>query len=432
MANKLQSNWFINKAISTTPLTWRRRFALVLFGLVIAIIVIEIAARALHLLPITPPDTYLQLRDTLGLMPLPYQHFYYSQPGAEFRTWVQFNYRSLRDIDHDYEKLPGTLRIMFLGDSFTAGWQVPLDQTYVSRLRSSLNQLPGRTSEYDLINAGLHGWGTDQQYLFYREEGYRYGSDLVVLQIYAGNDVVDNGIGVLGLPIDRFRPYFLLDASGTLELVPYAGPLPEPYVPEGLVSQLRWYLNENSFTYRFLSDNLQSQLDRLARPQTASQSPSLPNEMPVDYGLFAPEYDARWQTAWEITRQLIRALRKEIEAQGAQMVVLLVPARQEDNPDSWTAIAERYDLPPNWDPARPTDLFIDLLEAERIPYLDVRVSRTSYSEVTGHPLSFPIDGHWNAEGHCVAAIAIQNWLSSEGLLTVSGDYAPHNPVTICG
>ena len=416
-------------SIYQSRLTLRQRLALVLFGLAIAVLAVEIAARALHLLPVTPPDTYHQLREVLGLMPPPYQYFFYSQPGHEFRTWVQFNYRSLRDIDHEHEKPPGTERIMFLGDSYTAGWQVPLEQTYVSRLRDSLNRLPGRPHDYDLINAGLHGWGTDQQYLYYREEGYRYGSDLVVLQIYAGNDVVDNGIAVLDLPIDRYRPYFVLDDAGALVYVPYEGPLPEPYRPQGVVNQARWFLDQNSYTYRLLGDLMKNLADNT--PAQPDPPPALPDEMPVDYELFAPEYDERWQTAWAITRQLVRALRQEVESRGGQMVVILVPARQEENPDSWAMIVERYNLPAGWDPARPTERFADMLAAEGIPYLDMRPSRRAYVEATGHPLSFSRDGHWNAEGHCVAAVAIQNWLIAEGWIAGPPTYTPLDAVEVC-
>ena len=42
-----------------------------------------------------------------------------------------------------------------------------------------------------MINAGVSGYSTDQELLWYRNEGIKYETDLVILVI-AGNDVGDN------------------------------------------------------------------------------------------------------------------------------------------------------------------------------------------------------------------------------------------------
>ena len=39
-----------------------------------------------------------------------------------------------------------------------------------------------------VLNTGVSGWGTDQQYLFLRDEGFRYEPDIVVVSFFFMND----------------------------------------------------------------------------------------------------------------------------------------------------------------------------------------------------------------------------------------------------
>src|SRR5262249_53877156 len=53
-----------------------------------------------------------------------------------FLMGVQFdtNSKGLRDREFSYEKPPGKLRIMMLGDSFTVGWGAKFDETFSKRI----------------------------------------------------------------------------------------------------------------------------------------------------------------------------------------------------------------------------------------------------------------------------------------------------------
>ena len=77
---------------------------------------------------------------------------------------------------------------------------VPDAQTVTARLEGALS---ARGCPSEVINGGTAAYSTDQEYLFYREEGRRYASDVVVLFVYH-NDlpylVLDD---YLGLPRDH-------------------------------------------------------------------------------------------------------------------------------------------------------------------------------------------------------------------------------------
>ena len=64
------------------------------------------------------------------------------------------------------------------------------DETLGEQLRSLLQSQMDRPVE--VINAGVSGFGTDQELLWLREEGVKYAPDLVLLAVYPHNDFMNN------------------------------------------------------------------------------------------------------------------------------------------------------------------------------------------------------------------------------------------------
>ena len=102
-------------------------------------------------------------------------------PGWQATTINQplsINSRGLRDREYPYQKPPGTKRILVLGDSYTWGYGVANEEIYTEVLEETLQQ---KYPHYEVINGGVSGWGTDQQYLFLINEGLKYSPDLVIV-----------------------------------------------------------------------------------------------------------------------------------------------------------------------------------------------------------------------------------------------------------
>jgi hypothetical protein len=117
------------------------------------------------------------------------------QPGArvryerrEYTTDVVINSRGLRDKERSYEAPPGAFRVLALGDSFVEGFTVPFEESVTQVLERAMGR-DGCPAE--VINGGTVGYSTDQQLLFYREEGYKYRPQVVLLFFYY-NDVLYN------------------------------------------------------------------------------------------------------------------------------------------------------------------------------------------------------------------------------------------------
>jgi lysophospholipase L1-like esterase len=101
------------------------------------------------------------------------------------------NSEGWHDVEHEREKPPGTVRILFVGDSLTQGY-VPLEDLYTRRLETLLNA-SGHAAE--VISMGEGGFATDQALEIILRESAAYAPDWVVYQYYP-NDVEAN-----------FRPY---------------------------------------------------------------------------------------------------------------------------------------------------------------------------------------------------------------------------------
>jgi hypothetical protein len=88
----------------------------------------------------------------LGWAPIPNS----SSVVTEARTiHAQHNSLGLRDIEYGDDERPG---ILFLGDSFVWGLDAEAGERFTDLLRM-------RFSSHRIINAGVSGYGTDQEYL---------------------------------------------------------------------------------------------------------------------------------------------------------------------------------------------------------------------------------------------------------------------------
>jgi hypothetical protein len=80
-------------------------------------------------------------------------------------------------------------RIVVYGDSFIAAEHVPVRQTFVADLERTLQARVSKTTQ--VINAGVAGYGPDQESLVMEDEIDSLKPDLVIVAIFSGNDFGD-------------------------------------------------------------------------------------------------------------------------------------------------------------------------------------------------------------------------------------------------
>jgi len=146
------------------------------------------------------------------------------RPGASASVWgvdMRFNAAGMRDVEHAARKTPGTLRVLVLGDSVTAGLGVPFEETFVRRLEPLLAASGVRPVE--VIAAAVPGWNTVAERNWLRAEGLALAPD-AVLVVYVTND---NAVALPWAPVPPAPAStralrWLTDHSRLAELAAYA------------------------------------------------------------------------------------------------------------------------------------------------------------------------------------------------------------------
>lgn len=327
---------------------------------------------------------------------------------SEFDVLIQINSLGLRGPEYGYEKPAGTRRVLILGDSFAEGYYVDEADTARAVLEKRLNT--GACAGWQVVNGGTIAYSTDQEYLFFREEGYRYQPDLVTLLFYH-NDLLYNarprGPGGEVKPFFQVEDGRLVARHETLEPDPEGAPNRQN---PGRAPLQPW---RGSIALRLLSNRtvdaspaLHRVLGALGLVQPVGSDP--PREFwPYGPGR-GPEVDEMWRT----TEALLAAIKSDVEAHGARFSVLYIPARFEVNDAVWQTTRERYKLGKRWDPFVVHDRLKAILDAQGTPLVDPRDALRA-TETSGPPAYYTRDVHWNAVGNRIAAEGLQRWVEAQ-------------------
>ena len=136
---------------------------------------------------------------------------HYRHKSADVCVYFRINAQGMRaDRDYRYEKPAGTRRVVCLGDSFTVGYEVAVEDCYTTVLR---RQLEAAGRKVEVLNAGVSGFGLAEQCLYLERELLKYDPDVVVATFFT-NDLVDtlrSGLfslagGKLEPAADGYRP----------------------------------------------------------------------------------------------------------------------------------------------------------------------------------------------------------------------------------
>jgi lysophospholipase L1-like esterase len=119
---------------------------------------------------------------------------------------VRHNSLGLRDIEPE----PTSKQtILILGDSFVWGYDVEAEERFTDLLR---RDLPG----YRIVNAGVSGYGTDQEYLLLQRLWQKIEPNIVVLMFTLDNDHQDNSSN--SRYDNHYKPYFAQAGDGEWQL----------------------------------------------------------------------------------------------------------------------------------------------------------------------------------------------------------------------
>ena len=98
------------------------------------------------------------------------------------------NAAGCRDKDYSFEKPKNTIRGIVIGDSFTMGSGVNIEETYHSQMEKTLNQNT-KGIQYELINLGVSGYNLLNYLGVLEEKVLKYDPDFLIIGFYSRNDV---------------------------------------------------------------------------------------------------------------------------------------------------------------------------------------------------------------------------------------------------
>ncbi|MBN2208167.1 MAG: SGNH/GDSL hydrolase family protein [Candidatus Coatesbacteria bacterium] len=365
------------------------------------------------------PKLFYEHDDVLGWRKVPGKEGWLVKP--EYKINEKINSKGLRGPECPYEKPQGEFRILVLGDSFTEGYSVQLASLFTQVLAEKLNN-EGGGGRFRVINAGTSGYSTDQELLFFRQEGVKYGPDLVLLMFYE-NDVWYNNQARYWR---GYKPLFCLEGESlVLTNVPVPKPEPESESDGGSADQrltLKQWLNRNSRIYAFLRSSLKrigwlnAALVRVGLAQKPSESAPIPeaengqedaSELPDEFEVWRRRPTEEMQQAWAITEALIRQLKREVEESGANLIVFYIPNKATIYDDSRKATMQKYSLSEDaWDldkTAKDLQQLCDRLSVQFVDPTEVFREEARRLEQPGERLYYTYDNHWNPHGHRLAA-----------------------------
>jgi lysophospholipase L1-like esterase len=339
------------------------------------------------------PDPAAQYRNNPGA------HIAY-RDGEVNDTYV-INSQGLREDHEIVPPAPGTLRILAVGDSFTFGLGVNGDQTFAHDL-NGLTAADGRRVE--VINAGVSGYGTDNELAWLRAYGWLLKPDVVVLGFFTANDISDNMLGMRKTQVDAHGQLVPSDALRVMRNI-----TPEPANP-GPVKSVKIWLAHNSQAYVLLRRLGHGVWDWLFPPPRVEQSALFSYN-----SLYEKQDDPKLQAAWNTTFELLAQMKAEVEAHGAKLVVVALPPREQIEDADWQKIVASSGLPASdLQRDKPEQVLARWCAQTNTPLVNLLPG--FQSAPANPPLYYRLDTHFNAAGHTLAAQLIHDALVKYNLL----------------
>lgn len=393
------------------------RFAIVLgrAGLVIgsvltALLLAELLVRLLRLdpeaLPVRPTGIAVPALEPIAR---DYANTVDGQAVVEVRT----NRYALRDWEHPANE---AIRVLGLGDSFTFGFGVELEETYLSVAERALwRRAPP-------LDVGIHKLGMN---------GTSQYAQLVVLPHYLS--AIDPKIVVLGFSEDTDIDENLVQ-DPLLERILRGERSFEVSGAAARGALHKWSALARFFRARRLRDAAARDVaafDRVIeswganRPEFSELVRSGWQRRFID--AFGDKLDGEWQ----VTELLLDRMRSEIEARGARLVILRVPSRYAVDPVAWDRRVRDVcgDDPRTvatacgtLDPEHTAKRLRSYAEAWHLPYVDPAPALKA-AIARGEAVYFPLpEIHWNRVGHAHVGRVLAEALA--GPLSLGESQAP--------
>lgn len=361
-----------------------------LFGLILTLLIAEILLRIYYylgekqLFGIKPARTTLEWIDhpKIGKVLLkPNSSGWFVTPSKEYYSFIKVNSQGFYDFEHSFEKPPDVIRVIFLGDSFVASIQTPLDRTFFKQVEKTLSSIY-KNKKIEVIALGMGDTGSAQQLIALEEIGLKYSPDIVIQMFLTANDVKNNSPT---LQKDPSRPYFVATPSGELKLLPHK----------------KYSERNNSEIKEKIKDLIIVELFLQARQRFLEYKTNNSLDYPIDYHVYDVNPDKNYLEAWDITKKLILKTKEITEISNSKYVLVTLANNEQVNQSLWSELKRIYRnlAKANLDLEKPDKMILQFCLENNITCLQLLPEFQKFAiNNPNTPTHYQLDGHWNQVG----------------------------------
>jgi len=318
----------------------------------------------------------------------------------EFRT--KFTINSLGMNDYEYaEKTLQNYRILALGDSFVWGaYGTELEEHFLKILEKKLNEnnknsKKNENKNFQVLKAGVPGYGTDQELLYLKNEGIKLKPDMILLHFYT-NDFDDNMVsGERGanekgqLVVKREKKQNVLVAS-------------------------RNFLFNHLHSYRLMERTavniIGPKLGSLVGGDTIYNTDEISN-------VYEAAYSDAALVKVSTTFALIEEMKLFAKENDIPLVVVLIPAKFQVYADlQEDIIKENLNSDTLLDFEKPNKMFVAWAEKRDIIVIDLLPGFKAHDQ--NEDLYWTLNPHWNKEGNQKAAELLYHDLIAQKAIAI--------------
>lgn len=352
---------------------WAQTLGLVLGSVLFVLLALEVALRIFQpLVEIYSPVGGLHVSDPeLGWIATPGLRSRLSR--LEYDVVVEHTEEGFRRQDPPPPP-DAPHRVLFLGDSYTYGVGVGQGQVFTDQLQRALGD------RVAVVNRGIIAYGTAQEYLLLQRELSQRHYDRVGVLFYH-NDLDNNVNGRGGR-----RPWF--------ELVD--GALVRHNRPAEPIHNVFDRMLHHSRLHLFLSHRWNVAMAMMRQREEGDVAPAVREGPPIDYHTLR---------GYAETRRLLVEMDRFARERGSELFVIFIPLE-----------GQLHDLPSREPYARAVrEMLHDIEREDGVRLVDL-APEFHARRAAGNPIHFPVDYHWNVDGHRAAAEVLLASPLFEGLV----------------
>jgi lysophospholipase L1-like esterase len=331
--------------------------------------------------------------------------------GLDYQHLFLTNSQGLRYSEIPLEPSPDELRVFVVGDSFTEGAGVNADKRFTNLLEDDFSKAGKKTK---FINGGLSGVSPLEYGRIFFNVGLKYHPNALLICLYA-NDVINTD--VTHTPAMVHDIY--LEATGGERILHILWPHVQTMLRQRIELKRK---REAAEIKDFVAVVARAAMELGIPPEQCKLNAHL-----VANGLLQPYYwersidlpDENAQAKFKTMIALLDTLIAGARERGITPALVYIPSSFQYDPltfdprvinvqrSSGVTVHERW-LTETSVVQRKLAVWA---QSEGLPYLDLTPALRR--EVRGRRLELALDGHWNAEGHKVAAKLMAEWIRKE-------------------